>query len=200
MEIQDIVCTHGLARHLTRVTGPLRAEHHGFVSLRSWQTHPRGATPLPTDGLHIAYQVEGSGSLDLIELDNGRVFSVDASAEQPRWKAYVDRLTSLFTVDSVRPAGDRLVRPTLSPDPPMVEQWSSDAVAVLEAEGVLKTAVLGVTFGGLAALLLAASNPERRCPQRWSTSWSAQKLQFEDRGEREVRGVLGTWRLFAVKG
>ena len=39
------------------------------------------------DGLHIAYQGEGTGPLALIELANGTNFSVDATAEQPRWQA-----------------------------------------------------------------------------------------------------------------
>jgi hypothetical protein len=45
-----------------------------------------------TDGRHIAHQVEGSDPLDLIELVNGTMFSVDATAEQLRWQVYVDRL------------------------------------------------------------------------------------------------------------
>ena len=47
-----------------------------------------------TDGLHIGYQVEGAGPVNLIELTNGTTFSVDAAAEQPRWQAYVERLAS----------------------------------------------------------------------------------------------------------
>jgi hypothetical protein len=47
-----------------------------------------------SDGLHIAYQVEGSGSLDLVETGDGTMFSIDATSEQPRWQQWVDRLAS----------------------------------------------------------------------------------------------------------
>src|SRR3984957_5515719 len=113
------------------------------------------------DGLHIAYQVEGSGPLNLIELSNGTMFSVDATAEQPRWQAYVDRLASFSQLIRFDLRGIGLSDPLGSSDPPTVEQWSSDALAVLDAEAVTQTAVIGVTFGGLAALLLAATHPER---------------------------------------
>jgi class 3 adenylate cyclase len=114
-----------------------------------------------TDGLHIAYQVEGSESLSLIELVNGTLFSVDATAEQPRWQAYVDRLASFSRLIRFDLRGIGLSDPLGSSDTPTVEQWATDALAVLKAEDVDKTAVLGATFGGLAALLLAATHPER---------------------------------------
>lgn len=114
-----------------------------------------------TDGLHIAYEMEGSGPLDLIELTNGTLFSVDSTAEQPRWQAYVERLASFSRMIRFDLRGIGLSDPLGSSDPPTVEQWASDALAVLDAEAVKQTAVLGVSFGGLAALLLAATHPER---------------------------------------
>ncbi|HKI17095.1 MAG TPA: alpha/beta fold hydrolase, partial [Isosphaeraceae bacterium] len=114
-----------------------------------------------TDGLHVAYQVEGSGSLELIELTNGTLISVDSTAEQPRWQAYVDRLASFSRLIRFDLRGIGLSDPLGSSDPPTVEQWASDALAVLDAEVVRHTAVLGVSFGGLAAILLAATHPER---------------------------------------
>ena len=114
-----------------------------------------------TDGLHIAYQVEGSRPLDLIELTNGTLISVDSTAEQPRWQAYVDRLASFSRLIRFDLRGIGLSDPLGSSDPPTVDQWASDALAVLAAESVAHTAVLGVSFGGLAALLLAATHPER---------------------------------------
>jgi class 3 adenylate cyclase len=114
-----------------------------------------------TDGLHIAYQVEGTESLDLIELGNGTLFSVDAAAEQPRWQAYVDRLASFSRLIRFDLRGIGLSDPLGSSDTPTVEQWASDTLVVLDAETVSHTSVLGVSFGGLAALLLAATHPER---------------------------------------
>ena len=131
-----------------------------FVSLRVVAEVPETRYATTTDGLHIAYQVEGSGSLNLIELSNGTLISVDSTAEQPRWQAYVDRLASFSRLIRFDLRGIGLSDPLGSSDPPTVEQWASDALAVLDAE-VKDTAVLGVTFGGLAAILLAATHPER---------------------------------------
>src|SRR3984957_5178438 len=113
------------------------------------------------DGLHIAYQVEGSGPLNLIELSNGTMFSVDATAEQPRWQAYVDRLTSFSRLIRFDLRGIGLSDPLGTSDPPTVEQWASDALAVLDDQEIEQAVLLGVHFGGLAALFLAAMHPER---------------------------------------
>jgi class 3 adenylate cyclase len=114
-----------------------------------------------TDGLHIGYLVEGSAPLTLIEVANGTLFSVDAAAEQPRWHAYVDRLSSFSRLIRFDLRGIGLSDPLGSSDPPTVEQWAGDALAVLDDRAAEQAAVLGVHFGGLAALLLAATHPER---------------------------------------
>jgi class 3 adenylate cyclase len=114
-----------------------------------------------TDGLHIAYQVEGSAPLTLIEIANGTLFSIDAAAEQPRWQAYVDKLGSFSRLVRFDLRGIGLSDPLGSSDPPTVDQWAGDALAVLDDQGAEDAAVLGVHFGGLAALLLAATHPER---------------------------------------
>ena len=113
------------------------------------------------DGLHIAYQVEGSAPLTLIEIANGTLFSIDAAPEQPRWQSYVDKLGSFSRLIRFDLRGIGLSDPLGSSDPPTVEQWASDALAVLDDQGAEDAAVLGVHFGALAALLLAATHPER---------------------------------------
>jgi class 3 adenylate cyclase len=113
------------------------------------------------DGLHIAYQAQGTGSLALIELANGTLFSIDAAAEQPRWQTYVDRLASFSRLIRFDLRGIGLSDPLGTSDPPTVEQWAGDTLAVLDAEHATQAAVLGVGYGSLAALLLAATHPER---------------------------------------
>jgi pimeloyl-ACP methyl ester carboxylesterase len=94
-------------------------------------------------------------------LTNGTNFSVDAAAEQPRWQAYVDRLSSFSRLIRFDLRGIGLSDPLASSDPPTVEQWATDALAVLDDQEIENTAVLAVHFGGLAAVLLAATHPER---------------------------------------
>jgi len=113
------------------------------------------------DGLHIAYQVEGSGSLDLLETGDGTFFSIDATGEQPRWQEWVDRLASFSRFIRFDLRGVGLSDPLGSSDPPTVEHWAGDALAVMDTVGVNQAAILGCSMNGLLALLLAASHPER---------------------------------------
>jgi len=131
------------------------------VSLRVVEEVAETCYAQTKDGLHIAYQVQGTGPLDVIELGNGTLFSIDAAAEQPRWQAYVDRLASFSRLIRFDLRGIGLSDPLGSSDPPTVEQWAGDTLAVLDAERATETAVLGVGFEGLAALLLTATHPER---------------------------------------
>ena len=114
-----------------------------------------------SDGLHIAYQVEGSGSLDLVETGDGTLFSIDATSEQPRWQQWVDRLASFSRVVRFDLRGVGLSDPVGSSEPPTVEQWADDALGVMDSAGVDQAAILGCAMNGLLALLLAASHPER---------------------------------------
>jgi class 3 adenylate cyclase len=114
-----------------------------------------------SDGLHIAYQVEGSGSLDLVETGDGTLFSIDATGEQPRWQQWVDRLASFSRIIRFDLRGVGLSDPVGSSEPPTVEQWADDALGVMDSAGVEQAAILGCSMNGLLALLLAASHPER---------------------------------------
>ena len=68
-------------------------------------------------------------------MTDGTNFSVDATAEQPRWQAYVDRLSSFCRLIRFDLRGIGLSDPLASSDPPTVEQCASDALAVLDAPG-----------------------------------------------------------------
>ena len=114
-----------------------------------------------SEGWHIAYQVEGSGSLDLLETGDGTLFSIDATSEQPRWQQWVDRLASFSRIIRFDLRGVGLSDPVGSSEPPTVEHWAGDSLAVMDSVGVDQAAVLGCSMNGLVALLLAASHPER---------------------------------------
>jgi class 3 adenylate cyclase len=113
------------------------------------------------DGLYLAYQVTGSGPVDLIEITNGTLFSIDATCEQPRWQAYVERIGAFCRLIRLDLPGIGLSDPLRVADHPTVERWASDTLAILDAEQITRAAVLGTAFGGLVAILLAASHPER---------------------------------------
>ena len=114
-----------------------------------------------SDGLHIAYQVEGAGPLDLVNAGDGTLFSIDATDEQPRWQQWVDRLASFSRIIRFDHRGVGLSDPVGSAEPPTIEQWAADAFAVMDSVGVDQAAILGCSMNGLLAMLLAASHPER---------------------------------------
>jgi class 3 adenylate cyclase/pimeloyl-ACP methyl ester carboxylesterase len=113
-----------------------------------------------TDGLHIAYQVSGQGPV-LVELSDGTLFSFDSSNEQPSWQDYVERLASFSTLVRFDLRGIGLSDPLRSTEPPTLEQWMADTLAVMDAAEVSQGVLLGVGYGGLPALMTAATHPER---------------------------------------
>ncbi len=112
-----------------------------------------------SDGVSLAYQVAGDGPLDLVivpgyisELDNW-------------WEAWTGRLmrrlasfTRLVVFDK-RGMG-------LSDRPAhiSVDDWVEDVRTVIDAVGMRRPAVLGVSAGGAIAMLFAAMYPERTGP------------------------------------
>jgi pimeloyl-ACP methyl ester carboxylesterase len=108
--------------------------------------------------VHIAYQVVGGGSTDMVLL-GGFYSHLEAQWEEPRYARFLQRLaafTRLILLDQ-RGTGlsDRMVRlPTL-------EQHMDDVLAVMDAVGPQHAAVLGIAQGGPLGALLAATHPNR---------------------------------------
>lgn len=110
--------------------------------------------------VHVAYQVMGAGPLDLLVM-SGEFVPVDAMLEEPRYVASLHRLASFCRVLRFDRRGVGLSDPVPVSCPTTVEQWVEDALAVLDAAGSRTAAVFGATDAGLAALVLAATHPER---------------------------------------
>ncbi len=112
------------------------------------------------DGAHIAFQVVGEGPLDLIFIPwwwN----HLDSQWDDPLIAHFLDRLAQFSRLILFDMRGVGLSDPAPLNDLPTLERWMSDAVAVLEAADSTKAVVLGHGDGGLIALLLAATFPER---------------------------------------
>jgi pimeloyl-ACP methyl ester carboxylesterase/class 3 adenylate cyclase len=110
---------------------------------------------------HIAYEVEGEAPLDLLELSNGTNISIDETEEEPHWERYVHRLASFSRLIRFDMRGVGLSDPLSPSEAPTLESMIEDALAVLDAAGAERVAVLGPGFGGAAGILLAATHPER---------------------------------------
>jgi pimeloyl-ACP methyl ester carboxylesterase len=112
------------------------------------------------DGGHLAYCTLGSGSPDLL-LMSGELISIDTMPDEPGYAACLDRLAGFSRVICFDQRGIGLSDPVPLGAPPTVEQWALDALAVLDAAGSESAVVLAATDAGMAALLLAATHPER---------------------------------------
>ena len=107
---------------------------------------------------HIAYQVFGEGELDLVVVP-GFVSNIELSWQFPPIRAFLERLASFARVLIFDKRGTGLSDPVA--DPPPLEQRMDDMHAVMEAEGVERAALYGISEGGPASLLFAATYPAR---------------------------------------
>jgi len=110
--------------------------------------------------VHIAYQVSGDGPPDLLLLPDG-IIPIESMAEEPSFNSFIRRLMRFSRVIRFDRRGMGLSDPVSPSNPPTLEQWMSDAEAVLEAVGSDRTALLAMAEGGFVASLLAASRPDR---------------------------------------
>jgi pimeloyl-ACP methyl ester carboxylesterase len=111
-----------------------------------------------SDGVHIAYQVIGSGPIDLIYTP-GIWSNLDVMWEWPEWSKFLTRFSAfarliLFDMRGVG-LSDR------GPVPPTLELQSDDVGAVMTAVGCESAVLFGGARGGAMMMLLAASHPER---------------------------------------
>jgi len=112
------------------------------------------------DDLHVAYQVLGDGPIDLLALTNGTSVSIDRD-DEPHWSRFDRRLASFTRLIRFDPCGLGLSDPIAGGSGPTIDGWMRDAVAVLDAVKSSAAAIFGVSEGGLVALMLAATYPER---------------------------------------
>jgi len=108
--------------------------------------------------LSIAYRVVGDGPVDLVWVP-GFVSHVEVLWELPLWRRLMDRLTSFARVIVFDKREQGLSDRTGAP--PTLEDIADDIGAVLDAVGSERAAIVGLSEGGPAALLFAASHPER---------------------------------------
>jgi pimeloyl-ACP methyl ester carboxylesterase len=108
--------------------------------------------------VHIAYQVVGNGSRDLV-LVPGWVSHIEYAWEEPSFANFLTRLASFCRLILLDRRGtglsDRVVHlPTL-------EQRMDDVRAVMDAAGSERAALFGLSEGGPMCLMFAATYPAR---------------------------------------
>ena len=110
--------------------------------------------------VHLAYQVVGHGSLDLVLIESW-VHQVESFWEIPELARQRRRLAAIGRLIIFDRRGTGLSDPVPLDHLPDLETQVADICAVMDAAGSKQAAILGVAEGGPLALLLAASLPER---------------------------------------
>jgi class 3 adenylate cyclase len=108
--------------------------------------------------VHIAYQVFGSGVIDIV-LIPGYVTHVELIWEHPPAARFLEKLASFARVITFDRRGSGLSDPV--PEPPTLEQRMDDVRAVMDAAGVDRAALIGMSEGVTMGILFAATYPDR---------------------------------------
>jgi len=107
--------------------------------------------------IHIAYQVHGTGPLDLV-LCGGATTHLDVLWEEPAYRRLCEQLASFSRLICFDKRGmglsDRVRAGTL-------EERMEDVRVVLDSVGSKEAALIGESEGGPLSMLLAATYPER---------------------------------------
>ena len=113
-----------------------------------------------SDEYHIAYQVLGEGSVDLLYVP-GWISQLDLYWEEPSVARFFQRLASFSRLIVFDKRGIGLSDGIPEGQLPTLEERMDDIRAVLDAAGSERAAVMGQGYGTPIAALFAATYPER---------------------------------------
>jgi DNA-binding SARP family transcriptional activator/pimeloyl-ACP methyl ester carboxylesterase len=112
------------------------------------------------DGISLAYQVFGSGEIDLL-LVTGWVLPMELFWDDPAYVRFLDRLASFCRVIMWDKRGTGQSDRLAPGQTPTLEQRMEDLGVVLDAVGSQHSAILGISEGVMLSALFAAVHPER---------------------------------------
>ena len=108
----------------------------------------------------IAHHTIGDGPVDILLLVEW-VIPVGSLGDDPRMSRFLRRLSSFARVLLLDRRGVGQSDPISLADPPTLEQWTADVIAVMDACNSERAFVVGSDLGGQIAALLAATHPDR---------------------------------------
>ena len=108
--------------------------------------------------IHVAYQVFGEGDIDLVFIP-GFISHIENYWEEPNFARWLRRLGSFSRVIMFDKQGTGLS--DRGSELPELDVRMDDVRAVMDAEGVQRSVIFGISEGGSLATLFAASHPDR---------------------------------------
>ena len=124
-----------------------------------------------SQGYHIAYQVVGEGPGDVIFIP-GFASHLEIGWEQPRYERWFRRVSSYARLILIDKRGTGLSDKVPNDKLPTLEERMEDVLAVLDAVGSRRTALLGISEGGAMSALFAATYPGRTSALVLSGAWA----------------------------
>ncbi len=113
-----------------------------------------------SDDVHIAYQVVGSGPVDLVYVP-GWISHVELAWELADLAHGFERLASVSRLILFDKRGTGMSDPVPTGEPPSLEERMDDVRAVMDAVGSERAAIFGASEGGNMSMLYAATYPNR---------------------------------------
>jgi DNA-binding SARP family transcriptional activator/class 3 adenylate cyclase len=161
---------------------------------------PQTTTRYAMNGdISLGYQVFGDGELELL-LTTGWVLPMELAWDDPAYVRFLERLGSFARVLLWDKRGTGLSDRFAPGDLPTFDERVSDLLAVMDAAGFERPALLGLSEGALLSCLFAAKHPERTRSLAlyggWARTivapdypWGTTHEQFD----RFVNAVTATW-------
>jgi len=142
----------------------VRGSDPGTVRAPAASSGPALAVPrvsyARSGNVNIAYQVVGSGPVDLVFV-MGWVSHLEYFWSEPSFARFLGRLASMARLILFDKRGTGLSDPVPVAQLPTLEQRLDDVRAVMEAVGSERAVLLGVSEGGPLCSLFAATYPEK---------------------------------------
>ncbi len=147
--------------------------------------------------LHIAYREAGNGPVDLVYVPTW-IGQVEQLVQEPTVHAFLERLCSFARVITFDRRGSGLSDPTVGAA--TIEEQMDDVLAVMDAVGSKRAAVMGSLEGGPMAMTFAATHPDRVRELILYASFATPRRQedyfwppTDDEREARVEAVLAQW-------
>jgi class 3 adenylate cyclase len=131
----------------------------------------------PCGDLSLAYQVFGDGPIELVFV-YGPISHVELCWVLPEFKAFLDRLSSFCRVLLFDKAGVGLSDPV--PKVRTLDERAAEIEAVMDAAGFGQAVLFAAVEAGPAAIVFAATRPERTRALALSGTFSATEFRWDD--------------------
>lgn len=150
-------------RKLRRVSGETSAVHKQIADQRITLKKLSAPSPIPTqfaesDGLRIAYNVQGEGPPDVV-MAPGIISNLNMGAYMPAMRDSAQAISQFSRVLCFDKRGQGLSDPSF--EVPTLEQRVHDIEAVMDAAGLDQAVLYGISEGGAMCMKFAHDHPER---------------------------------------